>query len=72
TGAFAMLTLGKADVLAFAGTPLASMANFGQLAGILVALVLWGFGLWWMVMAVAFTLRYLREGLPFNMGWWGF
>jgi len=72
TGAFAMLTLGKADVLAFAQTPLAAMAGFGELAGILVALVLWGFGLWWMAMATAFTLRYLREGLPFNMGWWGF
>jgi tellurite resistance protein TehA-like permease len=23
-------------------------------------------------MAMAITLSYLRQGLPFNMGWWGF
>ncbi|MNW04429.1 C4-dicarboxylate transporter/malic acid transport protein [compost metagenome] len=23
-------------------------------------------------MAVLITLRYLREGIPFNLGWWGF
>ncbi|WP_312262541.1 TDT family transporter [Candidatus Igneacidithiobacillus taiwanensis] len=71
TGAMAMITLGNADFATFHGE-LAEMAHFAQMAGLLVALILWGFGLWWMLMAVAFTLRYLREGLPFNMGWWGF
>lgn len=72
TGAMAMITLGAADLHAFQGTDLLEMAHFGQMAGLFVALVLWGFGIWWMVMAIAFTLRYLNEGLPFNMGWWGF
>jgi tellurite resistance protein TehA-like permease len=35
-------------------------------------LVLWGYGTWWLVMAASITLTYLRDGLPFNMGWWGF
>ena len=71
TGAMAMITLGNADFASFHGA-LAQMAQFAQMAGLMVALILWGFGLWWMCMAIFFTLRYLREGLPFNMGWWGF
>lgn len=33
---------------------------------------MWGFGLWWMLMALLITVRYLRDGIPFNLGWWGF
>ena len=32
-------------------------------------------GLWnsgWLSLAILKTGRYLREGLPFNLGWWGF
>jgi C4-dicarboxylate transporter/malic acid transport protein len=72
TGAMAMITLGAASRHIFPLTDLAPMALLWQDAGVMVALVLWGFGLWWMIMAIVFTLRYLREGLPFNMGWWGF
>ncbi|MHB1633137.1 MAG: TDT family transporter [Acidithiobacillus sp.] len=72
TGAMAMITLGAASRHIFSLTDLAPMALLWQDAGVMVALVLWGFGLWWMIMAIVFTLRYLREGLPFNMGWWGF
>jgi len=72
TGAMAMITLGAASRHIFPLTDLAPMALLWQEAGVMVALVLWGFGLWWMIMAIVFTLRYLREGLPFNMGWWGF
>jgi len=38
----------------------------------LAALALWGFGLWWLAMAVVLTLRYLREPFPFAMSWWAF
>ncbi|MFA6512487.1 MAG: TDT family transporter [Patescibacteria group bacterium] len=72
TGAMAMITLGAASHHVFSLTDLAPMALLWQDAGVLVALLLWGLGLWWMIMAIVFTLRYLREGLPFNMGWWGF
>lgn len=34
--------------------------------------MLWGYGAWWLVLAMLKTLRYLRDGLPFNLGWWGF
>jgi C4-dicarboxylate transporter/malic acid transport protein len=72
TGALALLVLGQAAGPAFAGTPVAEAAAFARPFGLLVGLLLWGYGLWWWGMAWFFTLRYLREGLPFNMGWWGF
>ncbi|WP_133663461.1 hypothetical protein [Paraburkholderia sp. BL10I2N1] len=47
--------------------------NNAELAKVgLGALLLWGAGLWWLFTAVFFTLRYRTEGLPFNLGWWGF
>ncbi|MDD5375033.1 TDT family transporter [Acidithiobacillus sp.] len=72
TGAMAMITLGDADGHVFTGTSLVPMAQFDHMAGLMVALLLWGFGIWWLCMAAFFTLRYLGEGLPYNMGWWGF
>ncbi len=59
TGAMAMITLGDADGHVFIGTTLMPMAQFGHMAGLMVALLLWGFGIWWLCMAVFFTLRYL-------------
>jgi C4-dicarboxylate transporter/malic acid transport protein len=37
------------------------------------ALLLWGFGAWWLVMAAALTISYWRRGqLPFALSWWAF
>ncbi|QCP53685.1 C4-dicarboxylate ABC transporter [Trinickia violacea] len=72
TGALGLLTLGQAAPLAFAGTPLASVALLARDLGVLGGLLLWGAGLWWLLTAIFFTLRYRAEGLPFNLGWWGF
>ena len=34
---------------------------------------LWGFGLWWLAIAVTLLVRYLRAGpVPFHLGWWAF
>lgn len=51
TGAMIMITLGNADFANFHGA-LAEMTHFAQMAGLMVAL-LWGFGLWWMCMAIS-------------------
>jgi C4-dicarboxylate transporter/malic acid transport protein len=72
TGALGLVTLGQAAPGAFAGTSLASVALVVCDMGVIGGLLLWGAGLWWLAIAVAFTLRYRREGLPFNLGWWGF
>ena len=72
TGALGLLVLGHSapGILAAVG-----MSEIGAVAdgiGVIGGLVLWGYGAWWLVMAVAITMSYLKEGLPFNMGWWGF
>ncbi len=37
------------------------------------ALVLWGFGLWWLAASVLLLRRYLLSGgLPYGIGWWAF
>jgi tellurite resistance protein TehA-like permease len=34
---------------------------------------IWGFGLWWLAIAVTLLVRYLRASpLPFHLGWWAF
>ena len=72
TGALGLLLLGAAAPKTFgeAGIP-----NVGAVAagiGLIGGAVFWGYGVWWFVLAVLTTARYLREGLPFNIGWWGF
>ncbi|KAJ5815793.1 hypothetical protein N7447_008026 [Penicillium robsamsonii] len=45
----------------------------GQMAyvlGVFISLLMWSFGLIWLVFALA-TVLY-RSPFPFNMGWWGF
>ena len=72
TGSLGLLVLGQ-DAPAILGT--VGMGDIGTVArgiGLLGGLVLWGYGAWWLTMAVATTLTYLRHGLPFNLGWWGF
>lgn len=41
-------------------------------AGSLAALLLWGFTMWWLLIAIFAVLDHLRTGFPFSMGWWSF
>ncbi|AIU69962.1 C4-dicarboxylate ABC transporter [Thermococcus eurythermalis] len=37
------------------------------------AFFLWGLGFWWLIMAVALTLHYIRNmSLPYSLSWWAF
>ncbi|MGJ7518399.1 TDT family transporter [Pseudomonas baetica] len=72
TGALGMLLLGADAPAIFAANGLPGVGNIAAGLGLVAGITLWGFGLWWMLMAVLITLRYLREGIPFNLGWWGF
>jgi C4-dicarboxylate transporter/malic acid transport protein len=72
TGSLGLLVLGR-DAPAILGA--VGMGDIGAVAqgiGVIGGLIIWGYGAWWLIMAAAITLSYIKEGLPFNLGWWGF
>ncbi|QTT87595.1 TDT family transporter [Pseudomonas chlororaphis] len=72
TGALGMLLLGADAPAIFAANGMAGVGEIADGLGLVAGITLWGFGLWWMLTALLITLRYLRDGIPFNLGWWGF
>lgn len=72
TGALGMLLLGGDAPAIFAANGLPGVGEIASGLGLVAGITLWGFGLWWMLMALLITVRYLRDGIPFNLGWWGF
>ena len=72
TGALGMLVLGADAPAVFAANGLGSLGEIARGLGLVAGIVLWGAGLWWLLTAVLITLRYIRHGMPFNLGWWGF
>ncbi len=72
TGALGLLVLGGAAPAVFAANGLGDYGAAARGIGLIGGLLLWGYGLWWTATAVLITLRYLRQGLPFNLGWWGY
>ncbi|SCZ10343.1 TDT family transporter [Pseudomonas sp. NFACC37-1] len=72
TGALGMLLLGNDAPLIFAANGLPGVGDIAAGLGLVAGITLWGFGFWWMLMALLITARYLRGGIPFNLGWWGF
>ncbi|MBM9489363.1 TDT family transporter [Pseudomonas sp. ICBG1301] len=72
TGALGMLLLGGDAPAIFAANGLPGVGEMASGLGLVAGITLWGFGLWWLLIAVLITLRYLRAGIPFNLGWWGF
>ena len=51
---------------------LGAVGETAQGIGVIAGLTLWGFGLWWLLLATLITIRYWRAGVPFNLGWWGY
>lgn len=72
TGALGMLVLGADAPSVFAAHGLAAVGPVAQGVGVVGGLLLWGYGVWWVTLGSLITLRYLRDGLPFNLGWWGY
>ena len=71
TGALALLILGAQAPQVLAVIDQQSLGVFCQQAGIVVSLILMGFGLWWLGIVVLTTLKHAKTALPFNLGWWG-
>lgn len=72
TGAFGLMVLGADSPAIFAAHGLGSVGEIASGLGLIAGIILWGVGVWWLLMAVLITVRYLRNGIPFNLGWWGF
>ncbi len=72
TGALGLLLLGNSAKNILIDTSLQGISSFLYDFGLIAGLLIWGYGLWWYFMAWFITLKFFKEGLPFNMGWWGF
>jgi C4-dicarboxylate transporter/malic acid transport protein len=72
TGALGLLLLGADAPRAFAAAGVTGVGEIAAGIGVIGGALLWGYGAWWLLLAVLTTIRYLREGMPFNLGWWGF
>ena len=72
TGSLGMLILGQDAPTILAAQNLASIGSVAQGVGLVAGTVLWGTGLWWLLLATLITIRYWRAGIPFNLGWWGY
>ena len=74
TGSYTIMYCGKVarEVFPKVGffQNLSIAGDIAWILGIFIALIMWGFGLCWLVFAVA-TIWNARP-FPFNMGWWGF
>ena len=72
TGALGLLLLGADAQSVMASRELESVGTVAHGLGVIGGLLLWGLGLWWLLLALLITIRYFRHGVPFNLGWWGF
>ncbi|TCL71160.1 TDT family transporter [Rhizobium sp. BK251] len=72
TGALGLIVLGHDATATLQANGLGAVAEAFGGASLLGGVMLWGYGLWWLVTAVMVTLHYMREGMPFNLGWWGY
>ena len=72
TAALGLLLLGAAAPRAFTAAGIPGIGDVGAGIGVIGGAVFWGYGMWWIGMAILMTARYVSEGMPFNLGWWAF
>ncbi len=72
TGALGLLLLGGDAPRTFAAAGLPAVGGVAFGIGVIGGTMLWGYGVWWLMLAVLKMARYVRLGMPFNLGWWGF
>jgi C4-dicarboxylate transporter/malic acid transport protein len=72
TGALGLLLLGADAPRVFAAAGLSSVGDAAFGIGVVGGTMLWGYGAWWLLLAILKTISYALDGMPFNLGWWGF
>ncbi|EIE84854.1 hypothetical protein RO3G_09564 [Rhizopus delemar RA 99-880] len=70
-GAYGMIQLGSGAQLILGDRYISSLGNTAYGTGFIIALLLWGYGLWYLVIAICSVGITLKQKIPFNMGWWG-
>ncbi|GAA5815798.1 hypothetical protein MFLAVUS_009313 [Mucor flavus] len=70
-GAYGMIQLGSAAQKLFGDKYITGLGNTAYGAGFIAALILWGFGIWYLCVAVFSVGNTVKQKIPFNMGWWG-
>lgn len=59
-------------VIKKAGLSIIDLAVLSPIVKI-VSLLLWGFGLWWLIVAIAVIITYfVKQGIPVTLGYWAF
>lgn len=71
TGALALLLLGQQAPHVLQALHFVGLGEFLHQAGLVGSLLLLGFGMWWLGMAMLMTLKHVGAQLSFNLGWWG-
>jgi tellurite resistance protein TehA-like permease len=72
TGALALLVFSQTAPSVLSANGLGELSTAIAGACLLGAILLWGYALWWFAIAVAVTVHYVRKGISFNLGWWGY
>lgn len=72
TGSLGLLLLGGDAPATFAATGIPGVGEVAFGIGIIGGTILWGYGAWWLMLAVLKMAQYSRGGMPFNLGWWAF
>ncbi len=72
TGSLGLLLLGGNAPATFAAAGIQGVGDVALGIGVIGGTILWGYGAWWLMLAVLKTAQYAREGMPFNLGWWAF
>ena len=72
TGALGLILLGSDASRIFPGAGLGGIGEVALGIGVVGGSMLWGYGLWWLLIALLTTRHYLQDGMSFNLGWWGF
>ncbi|MBI4804753.1 MAG: TDT family transporter [Desulfovibrio sp.] len=72
TGALGLLILGSDAPAIFTAWNMEQVGRGAASISVIAGTMLWGFGLWWLLLATLITIRYFRAGIPFNLGWWGY
>lgn len=74
TGALALLLLGDGSQSFSLSTPphIASLLQIFPGAALLGGIVLWALATWWFAIALMTTIRYFKEKLSFNLGFWAY